>query len=190
VVRDKKANLRIRDQVQIAVEVLGVSGVADDPVSVTGFFIEARRHGIHVGMIFELTRMHAPLDSSQVLETASVVTFDSFRAHQPFEYPCKSGRARSLLEQAPSSSSPSSKSITRRRAAISLRKRLMSISFSHKTSYAFLTEAIPRVSLVAVRLARAVACNLITTAVGWLFCALLSVALHRHDLWFRKLSTA
>src|SRR5947209_16866514 len=45
---------------QVTMEILRVAGMPNDPVAISGFFIEAERHGVEFGDIGELARMHEP----------------------------------------------------------------------------------------------------------------------------------
>src|SRR2546427_227948 len=49
VVGNKKAEIRIRYQVQVAMEILSVAAMSDDAMPISFLFIEAECHGIHVG---------------------------------------------------------------------------------------------------------------------------------------------
>src|SRR5437667_7485910 len=58
VVGNKKAEIRIRYQVQVAMEILSVAAMSDDAMPISFLFIEAECHGIHVGQVFKLTGMY------------------------------------------------------------------------------------------------------------------------------------
>ena len=58
IVRDEKSKSGIRDQVQIAVEVLSVAGMPNDSVPVSGLFVEAKRHSIDIRQIRKLAGVH------------------------------------------------------------------------------------------------------------------------------------
>src|SRR5438270_10560071 len=51
VIRNEKSDPGIQDQVQVAMEVVGIAGMTDNSVPVPGFLIEAEAHPVHVRQI-------------------------------------------------------------------------------------------------------------------------------------------
>src|SRR6266403_1842521 len=58
VVRDEEAQTSVRNQMQVAVEVLCVAGMSNDSVAISGFLIEAERHAIQLRHIGKLAGVH------------------------------------------------------------------------------------------------------------------------------------
>ena len=58
VVRNEEADPRIRNQMQVAVEVLSISRMPKDPVSISGLLVKSQRHPIQVRQIRKLARVH------------------------------------------------------------------------------------------------------------------------------------
>ncbi len=60
VVGNEESHLLVQNQVQIAVEVIGVAGMPNDSVPIPALLIEAQRHAVHVGQVGKLPRVHQP----------------------------------------------------------------------------------------------------------------------------------
>src|SRR5229473_390135 len=58
VVRNKETGVRVENEMEIAVEIDGVSAVPNNPVAVSRFFIKTQSHAIQTGIGSKLTRVH------------------------------------------------------------------------------------------------------------------------------------
>src|SRR6266404_2827530 len=58
VVRNKETGVRVKNEMEIAVEIDGVSAVPNNPVAVSRFFIETQSHAVQTGIGSKLTRVH------------------------------------------------------------------------------------------------------------------------------------
>src|SRR5436309_15542327 len=80
VIRNEKAELSIRDQVQVTVKILSISPMPDDAMPIAGLFIKTECHCVHARQVLELPRMHESsrilLEDLDILEPAILYTSD------------------------------------------------------------------------------------------------------------------
>src|SRR5713101_9542002 len=58
VVRNKETGVRVENEMEIAVEIDGVSAVSNNSVTVSRFFIKTQSHAVQTGIGSKLTRVH------------------------------------------------------------------------------------------------------------------------------------
>src|SRR5437764_15128269 len=93
VIRNEKAELSIRDQMQVTVKILSISPMPDDAMPIAGLFIKTECHCIHARQVLELPRMHESgrlwLEDLDILEPAILYVSH----HEVSHFHCRHGRA-------------------------------------------------------------------------------------------------